>query len=289
MTSDWYCNISGDVSGPLADVQLRELADGGYLLPDDFVHKSGGGEWVPASRVNGLFPAGKSPTATGEENVADTPTEGRPPGHLPVAKEVSGPPLLARAKPPTRRLRIAPSDGLSAVDAAKAGASGRSRFRKRPQRLIASSPVLATSSALIVLAGVMYWLSRTETKPVRWGEDVSAIETRSGRPGPKSARQEPFDSMKGLDIDELNRLTSKPSDALKTRQTGTVVEDLSANPVPEPGTEKNVPTDEAVTSLGPQPRQGPGPKETMVRILEDDGFSPIPIPGLTDVKERDQD
>ena len=288
MANDWYCNMSGDVSGPLTNVQLRELAARGYLSPDDFVRQTAEGEWVLAGRVNGLFPSGESSTATGEEAGADRSTEGRPAPRLPVAKPLGGPPPVARAKPPIRQSGIAPRHGLFAVDASKTEASARSRFRKRCRRLIASPPVLAISTALIVLAGVVYWLSRTETEPVRSGEDVSAAETRSGPPEPKSAPQATLDGMKGLDSDELGRLVSKPPDGPKTRKTDTAVEERPADRVPEPEPQESDPADEAVTSLEPQPRRGPGHRETMVKVLEDDGYSPIPIPGLTDVNDDDE-
>ena len=285
MASDWYCNMSGDVSGPLTDVQLRELAAGGYLSPDDFVRKTAQGGWVSAGRVNGLFSSGQAPTATGEEARADRSTEGRPGARPPVAKLLDGPPPVARAKQPTGRSGTAPRDGLFAVDAAKTESSARSRFRKRRRRPITSPPVLAISTALIVLAGVMYWLSRTEATSVRWGEDVSAVESRSGPPGPKNARQATFDGIKGLDIDELDRLLSRPPDGPKTPKTDTAVEDRPADRVPEPGPQGTVPADETVTSLEPQTRQGPGHRETMVKVPEDDGYSPIPIPGLTGVDD----
>ena len=299
MASDWYCNMSGDVSGPLTDAQLRELVAGGYLSPDDFVRGTAQGEWVSAGRVKGLFSRGEAPDATGGVAAADKSTEGLSAKRLPVAKAVSGPPPLARAKPPGSQSGIAPRDGMYLVDAAKTGNSARSRIRKRRRRLIASPPVLAVSTALIVLLGVIYWLSRTETEPLRSGEDVSTVETQSGPPEPKSARQAAFDAAKGLDVDELKRLISTPPDGPKTPKAGRAVEAAAAARVPEPGPLKSVPTDELVTPLEPQTRQGPEQPETMAEVPEDDGYSPIPIPGLTgidddhepasDVEKRDRE
>ena len=288
MANDWYCNMSGDVSGPVTDVQLRELATGGYLSRDDFVRKTAEGEWVLAGRVNGLFASGESATATGEEAGADRSTQGRRAARLPVARAVGGPPPVAWAKRPIGQSGIAPPQGLFSVDAAKTGASVRSRFGKRRRRLISSPPVLAISTALIVLAGVIYWLSRTETKPVKSGDDVSVAESGSGQSEPKSAPQATFDGMKGLDIDELDRLVSTPPGGPKARKTDRSVKDRPAERVPEPGPQESVPAAEAVTSLAPQTRQGPGHRETMVKVLEDDGYSPIPIPGLTDIEDDDE-
>jgi len=302
MASDWYCNMSGDVSGPLTDAQLRELVAGGYLSPDDFVRGTAQGEWVSAGRVKGLFSRGEAPDATGGVAAADKSTEGLPAKRLPVAKAVSGPPPLARAKPPGSQSGIAPRDGMYLVDAAKTGNSARSGIRKRRRRLIASPPVLAVSTALIVLLGVIYWLSRTETEPLRSGEDVSTVETRSGPPEPKSARQAAFDAAKGLDVDELDRLISTPPDGRKPREpakTGTAAKEPLVTPLPESRPERSVTAAELVTPLGPRTRQGPEQPETMAEVPEDDGYSPIPIPGLTgidddhepasDVEKRDRE
>ena len=262
MENNWYCNMSGDVSGPLTDVQLRELAAGGHLLPDDFVRKTEVGEWVSAGRVNGLFPTVESSKQTSEEA-----------GHLPVAKAVGGPPPIPRPKPPTIPSETSPRDVLFTIDTTKTRASARSGFRKRRRRLITSPPVLAISTALIVLAGAIYWLSRTATEPVRSGEDVSAVEARAGPTEAKSARQATFDAMKGLDADELDRVISKPSDDRSTRETDTAVKSRQA--------------DEPIMPLEPEMPERREYRETMVKVLEDDGYSPIPIPGLTDVNDDD--
>jgi hypothetical protein len=51
----WYCEVLGERTGPLSSAQLRELAASGFLTPDVPVRKGIEGNWVPASRVRGLF------------------------------------------------------------------------------------------------------------------------------------------------------------------------------------------------------------------------------------------
>jgi hypothetical protein len=56
--ADWYYAKDGRQQGPVTSAQLRQMAQGGELQPDDLVFKEGGTNWIPASSVQGLFPAG---------------------------------------------------------------------------------------------------------------------------------------------------------------------------------------------------------------------------------------
>jgi hypothetical protein len=55
MASDWYYISKGRQCGPVTSNKLRELAELGYLQPNDLVWKDGMREWSPASKVKGLF------------------------------------------------------------------------------------------------------------------------------------------------------------------------------------------------------------------------------------------
>jgi len=55
MATDWYYTTKGQREGPVSSQKLRELADLGYLGPNDHVWKEGMADWVPASKVKGLF------------------------------------------------------------------------------------------------------------------------------------------------------------------------------------------------------------------------------------------
>ncbi len=283
MANEWYCNMSGDVSGPLTDAQLKELADGGYLSPDDPVRQTAEGSWVAAGRVNGLFAAARSPLETEQKVRAASATEGRPAGHLPVAKAVDGPPPVPSSKPPIRHAQTSQRDEVFSVDAGGA-ASARSRSRKRRQHLITSPTVLAISAAGVVLGGAVFLLSRTETAPVSSDDDVPIAKAASAQPD--TARETTADPMEGLDIDELNRLISKPLDSPKPAQAGTV--DQLAGRTPDDSPQEPVAIEVATTTAEPDVPEAPEPRETMGKVLEDDRYSPKPIPGLTDVDGDDK-
>jgi TM2 domain-containing membrane protein YozV len=55
VAQEWYYSTDGKAQGPLSLAELRDLAEGGRLLPDDLVWKDGMAEWAPADTVPGLF------------------------------------------------------------------------------------------------------------------------------------------------------------------------------------------------------------------------------------------
>ena len=55
MSNDWYVQVGGKEIGPLLDNALREMVAKRQLTPDDFIRKGTTANWVPASRVRGLF------------------------------------------------------------------------------------------------------------------------------------------------------------------------------------------------------------------------------------------
>jgi Zn-dependent protease with chaperone function len=57
MSSEWYLMSEGVVKGPVTAKQLRALAEARKLSPTDRVRKNDG-QWVEASRVQGLFESG---------------------------------------------------------------------------------------------------------------------------------------------------------------------------------------------------------------------------------------
>jgi uncharacterized RDD family membrane protein YckC len=56
-TAEWYYLQNGQQIGPVGSSQLRTLATRGRLQPHDLIWRDGLTQWVPASRVKGLFPA----------------------------------------------------------------------------------------------------------------------------------------------------------------------------------------------------------------------------------------
>ena len=53
--SEWYCQIVGDVVGPISFDELRQKAAAGEIDRDTPVREGSGGQWVAASQAEGLF------------------------------------------------------------------------------------------------------------------------------------------------------------------------------------------------------------------------------------------
>lgn len=56
----WHYSIDGEKLGPVSTPELRRLASIGQIAPTDLVWKDGMTDWIPASRIKDLFPAGAS-------------------------------------------------------------------------------------------------------------------------------------------------------------------------------------------------------------------------------------
>lgn len=61
--ADWYYAKNGQQKGPINSAELKRMAQAGEIGPDDLVFREGGTNWVAASTVAGLFPAGGVSTA----------------------------------------------------------------------------------------------------------------------------------------------------------------------------------------------------------------------------------
>ncbi len=58
--ADWFCQVSGQQYGPVAEAELRQWLAQGRLKPTDLVWREGMSGWVPASSV--LASAAPPPT-----------------------------------------------------------------------------------------------------------------------------------------------------------------------------------------------------------------------------------
>ncbi len=61
MADTWFFMENGKQSGPVSAGQLKQLAAAGRVQADSLIWKEGLAEWIPASRVNGLFYASQMP------------------------------------------------------------------------------------------------------------------------------------------------------------------------------------------------------------------------------------
>ncbi|MCS7306111.1 MAG: DUF4339 domain-containing protein [Thermoguttaceae bacterium] len=98
MSPGWYYAQENKQFGPVSAAELKALADGGKLQPDDLVWREGMADWVPARRVKGLFEAEASnplsPSTPGPAaaDVSATAAEGS--GSAPASVPVFTPPAV---------------------------------------------------------------------------------------------------------------------------------------------------------------------------------------------------
>jgi hypothetical protein len=112
---DWYYVRDGQRQGPVQLPQLKQLAAGGSLRPDDLVWNESMPSWSPARSVGGLFPG---PTAA-----MPAPARGRQPPPVPPAGATAArPPLPGRVQASPIAAPFV-SSGAPPPDAARGGQS----------------------------------------------------------------------------------------------------------------------------------------------------------------------
>lgn len=76
MTVEWFYLRGSQIHGPLTAAQLREYALAGKVASTDHVRRGGGGNWVSATKVKGLFdPLPAPPHYSVPEVVEDIPVD----------------------------------------------------------------------------------------------------------------------------------------------------------------------------------------------------------------------
>jgi TM2 domain-containing membrane protein YozV len=61
MASEWFYSHDGERHGPVPVEQIKDMAAGGQLRPDDLVWQAGMETWQPARKVPGLLPPASMP------------------------------------------------------------------------------------------------------------------------------------------------------------------------------------------------------------------------------------
>src|SRR5436305_15283172 len=56
--ADWWYAKDGQQRGPVTSSDLARMAQSGELKPEDLVFGGDAKDWIPASKIKGLFPAG---------------------------------------------------------------------------------------------------------------------------------------------------------------------------------------------------------------------------------------
>ena len=85
MSSNWFYSSNGQQHGPISAAQLKQLADGGTIGPDDLVCQEGSDQWVAAKRLKGLFTTPQSAPP-----VSDLPVETLPQIQINVSNAIKG-------------------------------------------------------------------------------------------------------------------------------------------------------------------------------------------------------
>lgn len=70
MADEWHFVLDGKKTGPVTAAALKELARSGKLSQTGLIWKEGMPQWIPASRVKGLFPTDATPSAVGPQRQA---------------------------------------------------------------------------------------------------------------------------------------------------------------------------------------------------------------------------
>ena len=87
MATQWYFDRDGERQGPLTTQQLRAMVDQGLIVPSTLLWREGFDDWVPASKVGGLFPdASGKPTPDSKPSKSKQNAQGSDP--LPLADRI---------------------------------------------------------------------------------------------------------------------------------------------------------------------------------------------------------
>ena len=79
MKPEWYCQVEGLEHGPLTAEQVRDFAREGRLSRDGFVKRGLTDNWVPATKVKGLFDGDSGLRSIAEEDIGLFPIGRRRP------------------------------------------------------------------------------------------------------------------------------------------------------------------------------------------------------------------
>ncbi len=141
MPHEWYIQHGGKQYGPLTSANLKKLAAERKITPSTNVRRGAEGNWVPASRVQGLFGASSSAPATA---AASPPTTKTPQPDAPPPSPLDAPPPSPPMASPLAR---APLGSVAAVSKAA-----------EPDGSIAVKIVGAVGLIFGILALSTFWL-----------------------------------------------------------------------------------------------------------------------------------
>lgn len=140
-SAEWYYARGNQQYGPVSALELKALAEGGALGPDDLVWRAGMGDWVAARRVKGLFetpspPAGSAGAARSALASTVAPGGGAVPGQGVAVPVDSGPVLGPGITSPPVAVATPPAE----PSAADLRAAGPPAFPASPSEPAATPP-----------------------------------------------------------------------------------------------------------------------------------------------------
>lgn len=109
MAAEWFFAKGDKKLGPVTNKGLKELAASGRIQPDTLVWRDGLPEWIPAGRVEELFPAEPSSEAASpepepeQEEFAEAEPEAAADHELPPVRWKPATPGKPPSVPPSRR------------------------------------------------------------------------------------------------------------------------------------------------------------------------------------------
>jgi hypothetical protein len=105
---EWYYARGNQQVGPVSAAELKRLAGGGEIRPDDLVWRDGLTEWAPARSVRGLFEEEAKPVVA--EEAASKPVVALSKGFEPLTQPEQEAATVAVAAPPAQARHLL--DGL---------------------------------------------------------------------------------------------------------------------------------------------------------------------------------
>jgi hypothetical protein len=109
MATEYYYTKNGEQIGPVSSTELKRLAGIGELQPSDQIWQEGMPDWVPASRVKGLFPVAPASVPT-QPKAATAVDSMLPPVSPPMPKQSS-----EQSDPPTESAAAAAGGATNAL------------------------------------------------------------------------------------------------------------------------------------------------------------------------------
>ncbi|MHB8902213.1 MAG: DUF4339 domain-containing protein [Thermoguttaceae bacterium] len=97
---EWFYAKNDQPCGPVSPVELKKFAERGELRAEDLVWREGLGEWIPASKVKGLFDSNGDRSADGDASAeTDVAVHDSPAGGEVPARAIPRPPPAAAELP----------------------------------------------------------------------------------------------------------------------------------------------------------------------------------------------